>query len=300
MKSTWLRIFVVFLVVVVLPVAAADAYQRYSPDCKACHGEFDGNTSPKGTVFPGGDKHTMHHGPSFMAATCNLCHVKIGDNAQIGVSAGTSNNSGLGCTGCHGRNGDMGFDVLSPGRGAGLRQHHWNAGVTSCGGCHTDADPASYTPVGEAELPPYYGTSDTKVDEPCNLTATTNLNENWSIGDFEGSDNDGDGLIDGLDPDCQTLGTTTTTTIATTTTSTTSTTLAAGKPCSQPISNGQNPTATDCLNILKAAVGNGAALAACAPQCICIPTGGTRITATDALLCLKKAVGQGVALNCPC
>lgn len=66
--------------------------------------------------------------------------------------------------------------------------------------------------------------------------------------------------------------------------------------CSQPVSNGANPTASDCLFILQAAVGSQA----CTPSCICDPTGGGGTTATDALTCLANAVGQDVALNCPC
>ncbi len=66
--------------------------------------------------------------------------------------------------------------------------------------------------------------------------------------------------------------------------------------CSQPLSSGVLPTASDCLFILKAAVG----LVTCSPECICAPTGSLPIVATDALLCLKKAVGQALPLNCPC
>ena len=307
-----------FTTTALLASVQANAYVQYSPDCTACHGSFSGGMSPKGTTFPSGSKHVMHNGSGDMATSCLLCHSTMGDNPMIGQSAGTNGNPGIGCTGCHGRDGDMGFDLLSAGRGAGLRQHHWNAGVTICGECHTDADPSRYTPVGENEKPPYYGTADTNADDPCNPVPAGKVNENWSVGDFEGLDNDGDGLIDGLDPDCQvattttsittttlpatttTLAVTTTTVIATTTTvaptSTTSTTLPPLRPCSQPISTGSRPTASDCLFILKAAVGS----VTCTPACMCAPKGSLPITATDALVCLKNAVGQPVALNCPC
>ncbi len=66
--------------------------------------------------------------------------------------------------------------------------------------------------------------------------------------------------------------------------------------CSQPLSTGTSPTASDCLFILKAAV----RLVTCTPECICEPKGSGPITATDALFCLKKAVGQAVTLQCPC
>jgi hypothetical protein len=72
--------------------------------------------------------------------------------------------------------------------------------------------------------------------------------------------------------------------------------LAAQGDCSQPASNGTNPNATDCLVILRRAVG----LQACNPDCICAPKGTLPPAATDALVCLKKATGQNVVLNCPC
>ncbi len=96
-----------------------------------------------------------------------------------------------------------------------------------------------------------------------------------------------------------TLGgpTTTTTTTSVTTTSSTTTTLPGGTMCAQPVSTGPNPLATDCLFILRAAVG----LATCSPECICAPKGSLPTTATDALVCLNVAVGTpGVVLSCPC
>lgn len=72
--------------------------------------------------------------------------------------------------------------------------------------------------------------------------------------------------------------------------------LAAQGDCSQPLSNGPFPVATDCLYILNAAV----LLQTCTPQCICAPTGDLPISATDALACLQKAVGQPITLQCPC
>jgi hypothetical protein len=66
--------------------------------------------------------------------------------------------------------------------------------------------------------------------------------------------------------------------------------------CSQPSSNGNSPVASDCLFILKVAVG----LETCSPECICAPKGTLPTSASDALLCLKSAVGQPVELDCPC
>jgi hypothetical protein len=71
---------------------------------------------------------------------------------------------------------------------------------------------------------------------------------------------------------------------------------AANGDCSQPQSAGDGPAASDCLVILKTAVGS----ASCDPECICAPKGSFPISASDALLCLRFAVGHPVELNCPC
>jgi hypothetical protein len=66
--------------------------------------------------------------------------------------------------------------------------------------CHGN-DP---TPVPENVNPAYYGSVDTKANNACNLVAAEGTNENWTVGDTIGLDNDGDGLYDGNDPDCAT------------------------------------------------------------------------------------------------
>ncbi len=66
--------------------------------------------------------------------------------------------------------------------------------------------------------------------------------------------------------------------------------------CAQPSSNGERPTASDCLFILSAAVG----AAQCSPACACAPGGDVPGTATDALICLNAAVGVDIELACPC
>jgi hypothetical protein len=66
--------------------------------------------------------------------------------------------------------------------------------------------------------------------------------------------------------------------------------------CAQPASTGEKPIASDCLFILRSAVG----LQTCSPECVCAPKGSLPVRATDALLCLKSATGQGVTLDCPC
>lgn len=72
--------------------------------------------------------------------------------------------------------------------------------------------------------------------------------------------------------------------------------LAANGDCSQPASNSAGPATSDCLYILKVAVGT----LSCSPTCICAPKGTLPTTTADALLCLRKSVGQSVTLNCPC
>jgi hypothetical protein len=166
------------------------AYSRYRSGtsggyCADCHGAFTDNTSPKGTVFPSNDKHEMHRASTSMGTACNLCHTN-GDNRNpfIKSSTGTSNNAGLGCTGCH--------------DGPGLRLHHEANGIDICLDCHATGE----TALPENTKPPYYGTIDTKANNPCNLIKAANTNENWSVGDFLGLDNDGNNLYDAADFAC--------------------------------------------------------------------------------------------------
>lgn len=162
----------------------AQAYPDYS-GCAGCHGDFRvSSTSPKGTVFPSGSNHEMHRATSSMATTCNLCHSGSSRTpVYTGSSNGTAGNQGLGCTGCH---------VAS-----GLRAHHDANGITECYECHTPE-----TPPAENVKPPYYGTLDTKVQNPANDVRAANTNENWSVGDFLGLDNDGNNLYDAADFSC--------------------------------------------------------------------------------------------------
>lgn len=176
----------------VLPTSLA--YNRYNDGCQSCHGTFAGSTSPKGSVFPNGNKHTMHRSTNYMNTKCGLCHrADDGNNPFTGSSDGTVTTVGVGCTGCH--------------VAAGLRKHHQANAVTSCysggSGCHGVSDP---TPPGENVPPPYYGTVDTRAANPCNGTAQNLVNENWTndpaTGPWEGADTDGDNLYDMADPDC--------------------------------------------------------------------------------------------------
>jgi hypothetical protein len=165
------------LLLVGASVQPCSAYDDYS-GCTTCHGNFRGSTSTKGTVFPNNNNHDMHRNAAFMDTECNLCHIGPDRTpVRIGVSTGTTNNAGLGCVGCH--------------VAEGLRAHHAANGVSECAGCHTDG-PAPRENV----QPPYYGTPDTKVNNPGNTVLAANTNENWSVGDFLGLDNDGNNLYD--------------------------------------------------------------------------------------------------------
>jgi hypothetical protein len=66
--------------------------------------------------------------------------------------------------------------------------------------------------------------------------------------------------------------------------------------CSRPVTTGASPTASDCLFVLRTAVGSET----CSPECVCDVNGDGSSTAVDALVCLKKAVGQDVTLGCEC
>ncbi len=166
------------------------AYPRYrdpatgSGYCSTCHGGFTDKTSPKGTVFPSSSKHEMHRASTSMATGCNLCH-STSDNRNpfTYTSTGTASTHGLGCVGCH--------------VAAGLRAHHAANGIDVCADCHLPE-----TPVPENVKPPYYGTVDTKCNHPENLVPVANTNENWSVGDFLGLDNDGNNLYDAADFAC--------------------------------------------------------------------------------------------------
>jgi hypothetical protein len=171
------------------------AYERYKNDaedpdsnCSLCHGDFTDGTSTKGSVFPGGgggDKHTMHRSSSYMSTDCDLCHRSDDSrNPYLSSSDGTVNTAGLGCNGCH--------------VAVGLRAHHAANGVALCAVCHTN----DAAPVAESVNPPYYGSVDTLANTACNDVAAANVNENWTVGDFLGLDNDGDNLYDMADFDC--------------------------------------------------------------------------------------------------
>ena len=135
---------------------------------------------------------------------CNVCHNPEGRYpVYLSYSAGSEPLEPISCVGCHGRGEDLANGA--GGYGAGLRQHHSNAGINVCKTCHDDADPDLYTPVGENVLPPYYAQPNdvfvNKPTDPCNQRG----DENYAGGP-RGLDNDGDGKYDKSDLDCQPTG----------------------------------------------------------------------------------------------
>ncbi|MEI6809407.1 MAG: FG-GAP-like repeat-containing protein [bacterium] len=171
------------------------AYPRWrdpvtgSGNCTTCHGSFTDSTSPQGTVFPSSNKHEMHRAGTYMATSCGLCHLSTDSrNPYTYQSDGVGTVTGRGCSGCH--------------EPLGLRKHHTINGVTVCATCHNDT---GLTIPPESVQPPYYGTAYTRARNTANPLAVARTNENWSIGDFKGLDNDGDNLYDMADPDFASL-----------------------------------------------------------------------------------------------
>jgi hypothetical protein len=177
-------------------------------NCKGCHGDFLASAYISRTDGRNwGNLHNLHRNVMLadgFPARCQTCHLVVGQRPVYTFqSLGNDALDPISCVGCHGRYEDRqdenGHDTH--GMGAGLRQHHWNAGITFCGRCHEDADPANFTPVGEHVLPPYYfadGIFTNKPTDSCN----PNGEEDYA-GLLFGLDNDGDGKYDIKDPDCK-------------------------------------------------------------------------------------------------
>ena len=185
----WLTALAMGLLALMMALPAM-AWERYRDGCQDCHDFFTNPyVSPSGETFPG-RLHRIHADESYMDTTCDLCH-RSGeyDNPWLGWSEGTQNSPGIGCVGCHGQlSGD-----LARAYGLILRHEMFDEGV--CTECHQNIP----EPPTEDTPPAYYGTPDTAVAEPCNDDG--GLTEDWS-GDGWGLDNDGDGLIDREDEDC--------------------------------------------------------------------------------------------------
>jgi uncharacterized protein (TIGR03382 family) len=175
--------FILLAVMAAIPDSAL-AWEKFNQGCDNCHDFF---TTPDG--WPA-NLHTVHSGDEYMDNACDLCHVDANRQCFLAQSKGTGANDGLGCLGCHGRqDGDGNL------QGWGLMALHGSS--KGCTMCHSNTG----TPAPESTKPPYYGSADTRVTDPCN--AAPAFAEDFS-GDDKGLDNDGDGQLDEDDPDCKT------------------------------------------------------------------------------------------------
>lgn len=196
------------LIILMLPTAGF-SYPRYSVNddatyCGSCHGDFRDNnyiSSVDGQNW--GDLHDLHR-DTMLSGDCNACH----DNGNyfpvsLDSSSGGSGLAAIGCMGCHGRVEDnVPQNPNFPfGAGAGLRQHHNNAGVGDCLDCHEDSDPANYTTASESHLPPYYVNAGNNHPNMPTGACNDDGSENFA-GAAIGIDNDGNGLYDAEDPAC--------------------------------------------------------------------------------------------------
>lgn len=187
--------------VAVLFMASAriEAYPNYHDPaldgdgyCATCHNGFVSR----------GPTHDLHVGFSGFTMNCDLCHTGTQRNNpftmwSVGDGSANSNNA---CSGCHGRdygetiradydNGTALFAIsgLAKMSGYGLRKRHLISGITQCLDCHADVPRCSIKP--ESVDPPYYPRTDVVISSAC-FSSTDVL------------DNDGDGRVNNLDPDC--------------------------------------------------------------------------------------------------
>jgi hypothetical protein len=188
------------------------AFTQYSQNggdatnCGSCHGDFRATSYV--SLADGqnwGNLHNLHRN-TMLSGDCGSCHGANTFPVILNASEGGTGLSPIGCVGCHGRAEDnvAANPEIGAGRtgyGAGLRQRHQTAGVTSCGNCHLDADPANYTPVGENVLPTYYANPGTGHPAMPSESCNANGSENFA-GATKGLDNDGDDAYDTSDTNC--------------------------------------------------------------------------------------------------
>ena len=186
------------------PEWADDGFGGSACSASACHGDFRQNNYTSKSDGTSWGTSLMSGHLNFISGGCDVCHAGGFSPVFLNVSDGQGGLAPISCLGCHGR--EEGSGVT----GAGLRQHHWNNGITVCGnaGCHpNDSNPAVFTTVSEIVLPPYYANpgSYTAIPEhPCNLQGYGYSEDllNMALG---GLDNDGDNVYDTNDTDCASL-----------------------------------------------------------------------------------------------
>jgi hypothetical protein len=224
-KPILFRIALLTLVALATWISSANAWEQYSSggtaydetvpgtgrtgNCATCHGDFrvpDYTSLSDGAAWTGvysgvtiTSLHDIHR--RVITSGCSVCHNAAGRSpvpldSSDGYTVGGTQEYTISCLGCHGRaETGEGGNVTS----AGLRQHHYVNGVTTCAGCHPgDSNPATFTTVGEEVLPPYYAVVDTrnKPSDSCNFDG------NETFAGTTGLDNDGDDLYDRADTDC--------------------------------------------------------------------------------------------------
>ncbi len=203
-RSAYLALPALLAVLATGQVFAWDTYStnRSSGNCADCHGGFRSGSYQSladGQNWPD-SLHNVHRN-TMLGGDCAVCHQGSKFPVHLGSSDGGNGLSPDGCAGCHGRAEDgTGAGTLD--YGAGLRQHHFNAGKTICLDCHADADPGAKTAAGENVLPPYYreqGLGHSIPADSCN--PAPGYPEDFAATTL-GLDNDGDGVYDGADPDC--------------------------------------------------------------------------------------------------
>jgi len=209
-KTVWVFLFLCVAMISFMSPEMSFAYDRWSQNggdmtnCGACHGDFRDNNYISPTDGENwGDLHNLHRN-TILSSDCDACHTSGGRfPVMLEQSNGGDGLSSISCMGCHGRNEDntASNPEFPHGLGAGLRQHHYNAGVTVCLGCHMDSNPANYSAVGENILPDYYANPGNNHPNIPTGSCNDDGSENFA-GATVGQDNDGDGLYDGNDSDC--------------------------------------------------------------------------------------------------
>jgi len=176
------------------------SYPTYE-GCKSCHGNFPGDPYVSNKDGSRWNTDLMDGHEAFVSGNCDACH-KSGPKGEVFLNFSSDSTFSMGCIGCHGRSEDInnsctgngGGTEVNCGGGAGLRKHHeTEVGIGTCSSCHS-SDPS---PVAENIAPFNYGKSGITMVDSCDADGTE------SQYGASGLDNDGDGLTDASDPDCQ-------------------------------------------------------------------------------------------------